>query len=142
MSKIIFQIHFLFHFIKVFLPDSVLGSLLLILYTTSYVKHHHYANDTQLFISFSALDFSLNIAHLKTTIDNASTWISANLFSVDQFKTKLNSLTYLSHSQIIFHPCRTRVFYPFVTFFESAKLLTIPLLKPELASHLFQGRLL
>jgi len=31
----------------------------------------------QLFISFSALDYTLNIAHLKTTIDNVSAWMSA-----------------------------------------------------------------
>jgi len=62
---------------------SVLGLLLFILYSTplsslksdSSVKHHLYADDTQLFISFSAPNFSLNIAHLKTTIDNVSTWM-------------------------------------------------------------------
>jgi len=43
------------------------------------VKHHFYADDTQLFISFSALDFTLNIAQLKTTIDNVSAWMSAIL---------------------------------------------------------------
>jgi len=68
---------------------SVLGPLLSILYTTplsslisdSSVKHHLYANDTQLFISFSALHFMLNIAYLKTTIDIVSAWMSANLLS-------------------------------------------------------------
>jgi len=72
---------------------SVLGPLLFILYTTplssllsdSSVKHHLYTDDTQLFISFSPLDFTLNIAHLKNTIDNAS--MSANLLSLNQSKT-------------------------------------------------------
>jgi len=76
--------------------DYVLGLLLFILYTPplsslisdSSVKHHHYADDTKLFISFSALDFTLNIAHLKTTIDNVSTWMSANLLSLNQSKTE------------------------------------------------------
>jgi len=48
----------------------------------SSIKHHLYADDTQLFISFSAVDFTLNIAHLKTTIDNVSAWMSANLLSL------------------------------------------------------------
>jgi len=76
---------------------SVLGPLLFILYTTplstltydSFVKHHLYADGTQLFISFYALDFTLNIAHLKTTINNVSAWMSANLLSLNQSKTEV-----------------------------------------------------
>jgi len=69
---------------------------LFILYTTplsslisdSSVIHHLYANDTQLFISFSAPDFSQNVSHLETTIDSVSTWMSADLLSLNQSKTE------------------------------------------------------
>jgi len=55
---------------------SVLGSLLFILYTTPFstvisnsaANHHLYADDTQLLLSFSALDFSHNITRLENTI--------------------------------------------------------------------------
>jgi len=55
---------------------SVLGPLLFILYTTplstvisnSAAKHHLYADDIQLLLSFSALDFCHNITHLENTI--------------------------------------------------------------------------
>src|SRR6218665_317571 len=64
---------------------SVLGPLLLILYTTplsSLIKafsidHHLYADDTQLFISFSPNSFSDSINHLLHVVKQISSWMTS-----------------------------------------------------------------
>lgn len=75
---------------------SVLGPLLFIMYTTplstllsrTSVDHHLYADDTQLFISFSPSNFTPTINHLQSVFSSVSTWMSANLLSLNPSKTE------------------------------------------------------
>ena len=75
---------------------SVLGPLLFILYTTplstiisrSSINHKLYADDTQLFLSFSPVNFSQNIKLLQDTISEISSWMASNFLSLNPSKTE------------------------------------------------------
>jgi len=76
---------------------SVLGPILFILYTTplshliassSSISHHLYADDTQLFTSFSASDCTSGLCSLESTISLVSSWMSANFLSLNPSKTE------------------------------------------------------
>jgi hypothetical protein len=75
---------------------SVLGPLLFIIYTTplssllsaSSAKHHLYADDTQLFISFTPQTFTSTIHSLQNTIEAVANWMSSNLLCLNQSKSE------------------------------------------------------
>src|SRR5438132_506807 len=75
---------------------SVLGSLLFSLYTTplsniladSSIQFHFYADDTQLYISFSSSESSQSLSKLSSTVDLVHFWFCANRLAVNTSKTE------------------------------------------------------
>ena len=55
---------------------------------SSSVDHHLYADDTQLFISFSPASFSTSIAQLLSVVNQISQWMSSNLLCLNPSKTE------------------------------------------------------
>ena len=45
-------------------------------------------DDTQLFFSFHPRNFESSLAHLQTALKHISSWMSANLLTVDSSKTE------------------------------------------------------
>jgi len=52
------------------------------------LNHHLYADDTQLFLSFHPSEFHSNITHLQSALQQISSWMTANLLTLNSSKTE------------------------------------------------------
>ena len=52
------------------------------------LDHHLYAGDTQLFFSFHPLNFDSSISHLQDALQHISSWMTANLLTLNSSKTE------------------------------------------------------
>jgi len=52
------------------------------------LNHHLYADDTQLFLSFLPTHIDSSIDHLHNTLDQISSWMTANLLTLNSSKTE------------------------------------------------------
>src|SRR6201995_1243072 len=52
------------------------------------IKFHFYADETQLYISFSSSDSEQNLGQLSSVLDQVYSWFCSNRLSVNPSKTK------------------------------------------------------
>jgi len=52
------------------------------------LNYHLYTDDTQLFLSFHPSEFHSNITHLQNALQQISSWMTANLLTLNSSKTE------------------------------------------------------
>jgi len=52
------------------------------------LKHHFYADDTQIVLSFRPPDFQSSLIHLQNVLQQISSWMTANLLTLKSSKTE------------------------------------------------------
>jgi len=52
------------------------------------LNHHLYADATQLFLSFRPPDFDSSVTHLKNALQHISSWMTANLLTLNSSKSE------------------------------------------------------
>jgi len=52
------------------------------------LNHHLYADDTHLFLSIQPSEFHSNITHLQNALQQISSWMTANLLTLNSSKTE------------------------------------------------------
>jgi len=52
------------------------------------LNHHMYADDAQLLLSFRSSDFDSSVTHLQNALQHISSWMTANLLTLNSSKTE------------------------------------------------------
>jgi len=68
------------------------------------LNHHLYADDTQLSLSFRPPDFDSSVTHLQNDLQHLSSWMTANLLTLNSSKTEF-LLIGLQQQLIKIHNC-------------------------------------
>ena len=67
--------------LKILMHTTPLSTLI----SSCSLNHHLYADDTQLFLSFLPTHFESSIDHLHDALDQISSWMTANLRTLNSF---------------------------------------------------------
>jgi len=64
------------------------------------LNHHLYADDTSLLFSFSPPSFNSSMTHLQNSLQRISSWMTANLLTLNSYKTEFVAYSFDSKSNL------------------------------------------